>query len=100
MRSLILVTTGSFAMAGIATAQATLFDLSFMAGCWQGDADTSGPLVIEERYTPPSGNVMLGTTRYLKQGKAVQFEFTLLRDSDGVELLPYPGGHPSMMPFA
>ena len=72
----------------------TLEDLSFMAGCWEGTFANGG--IIEERYTPPAENVMLGTTRYLMGGRAVQFEFTAIRsDSVGIGLLPYPGGRPS-----
>lgn len=83
------------------TAQAppTLADLAFMSGCWEGGFGAGG--VIEERYTPPSENVMLGTTRYLRDGRAVQFELTTIRvDADGaVGLRPYPGGEPSPHTF-
>ena len=77
----------------------TLHDLAFMAGCWEGGFGGDG--IIEERYTPPSDNVMLGTTRYLRDGRAVQFELTTLRVAeDGtVELRPYPGGSASPHTF-
>lgn len=72
----------------------TLEDVAFMAGCWRGEFEGGG--VIEERYTPPEGGLMLGTTRFFRGGRAVQFEFALLRaDSSGVVLTPYPGGRRS-----
>ncbi len=70
-------------------------DLGFMAGCWEGrfTAGDGSSGVIEEHYTSPSENVMLGTTRYLLAGSAVQFELTsITRTEQGVVLLPYPGG--------
>lgn len=98
MRPLILITTASCVFSVGAAAQTSLHDLSFMTGCWQGPADGAG-MVIEERYTAPSDNVMLGTTRYLKDGGTVQFEFTLLRDEDGIAMFPYPGGRQSDIAF-
>jgi hypothetical protein len=72
--------------------------LAFMAGCWNGafSARDGATGTIEERYTSPSLNVMLGTTRYLLDGRAVQFELTTIRlEEAGIVLLPYPGGTPS-----
>lgn len=80
------------------TAQAppgpTLADLAFLAGCWRGELAGGGEL--EEFYTSPSDNLILGISRYLRGGRAVQFEFTRIAvDSTGIALLPYPGGRPS-----
>lgn len=92
------------ASAGLAPAPArgqdapALADLAFMAGCWEGEfrARDGRQGVIEEHYTAPSDNVMLGTTRYLLDGRATQFELTSIRLGDeGVVLLPYPGGRAS-----
>lgn len=42
----------------------TLHDLAFMTGHWNGAFQgRNGEGVIEEQYTSPSDNVMLGTTR-------------------------------------
>ena len=76
-------------------AQPAITDLAFMAGCWEGrfNARDGSQGVIEEHYTAPSENVMLGTTRYLLGDRAVQFELTTITLGDqGVVLLPYPGG--------
>jgi hypothetical protein len=78
-----------------AQASPSLSDLGFMSGCWEGPFGNGG--IIEERYTSPSDNVMLGTTRYLRGSRAVQFELTILRadEEGGVTLHPHPGGTPS-----
>jgi hypothetical protein len=76
---------------------ASLEDLAFMSGCWEGPFSSRGRSgVIEEHYTSPSANLILGTTRYLIDGRTVQFELTVIRaDSAGVHLTPYPGGRAS-----
>ena len=72
----------------------SLDELAFMAGCWRGPA--GGTTVIEEYYSTPSNNLMVGTTRYLRDGRTVMFEFTqITADSTGIFLLPYPRGRPS-----
>jgi len=69
-------------------------DLAFMAGCWQGSFDSRGRTgIIEESYTSPSANVILGTTRYLLEGRTVMFELTSILGADStVTLTPYPRG--------
>lgn len=88
----------SLSAPGERAAAQTLSDLAFMAGCWEGQA--GGGTVIEEHYTTPSSNLMLGTTRYLRDGATRQFEFTrITAGRDGVVLLPFPGGTASADPF-
>ncbi len=76
----------------VASHRATLADLAFMTGCWRG---ASGPgTTIEEYYTPPSDNLILGVSRYTKGGVVVDYEFSVIRaqgDSDLV-LTPHPKG--------
>lgn len=84
------------ALPASAAAQAapTLADLSFMSGCWRGDF--GGEAALEEFYTTPSANLMLGTSRYLRGRRAVQHEFSrITADTAGIVLLPFPGGRPS-----
>src|SRR5688572_5369243 len=69
-----------------------LADLGFMAGCWRGASGDGG--TIEEYYTPPTENLILGLSRYLRQGRVTSFEFTTIAargDSDLV-LTPRPSG--------
>lgn len=68
-----------------------LSGLAYMSGCWIGEAGEG--TIIEEHYTTPSENLMLGTTRYLSRGRTISFELTTIRrDSTGVSLTPYPNG--------
>jgi len=78
-----------------------LEDLRFMSGCWRGTFSSErGPGTIEEHYTDPASNLMLGTTRYIVGGEVTEFEFsTIRRDARGVWLTPYPGGVPSRDAF-
>ena len=54
--------------------------LKFMAGCWEGklDKDTS----VEEIWTNPADNLLLSTTRYLKDHHATGFEFSKIQATD------------------
>ncbi len=83
------------------SASPTLDDLAFMRGCWEGSFESRrGAGTIEEFYTSPSANIILGTTRYIRDGRTVQFEFSLiLADSSGILLRPYPGGRASADDF-
>lgn len=70
----------------------SLADLGFMSGCWRGAS--AGGAVIDEYYTPPSANMMLGVSRYTEAGRVTSYEFTTITavgDSDLV-LTPRPAG--------
>ncbi len=72
-----------------------LASVAFMAGCWRGTS-SDGRTVIDERWTPPEAGMMLGTTRYFRDGRAVDFEFSALRATpEGPALLPHPKGRAS-----
>lgn len=61
--------TGFAAEQGIA-------QLSWMAGCWKApDAEPGSG----EYWSPPAGGSMLGTSRTIRKGKLVEFEFMQLR---------------------
>lgn len=68
----------------------TLSDVAFLAGCWEG---RMGSLRMMEQWTEAEGGMMLGTTRFLRDGEVVDFEFGRLEQGDdGVMLWPYPRG--------
>ncbi len=68
----------------------TLDDVSFLSGCWAGQI---GSLHMREQWTEAAGGVMLSTTRYLRGGAVVDWEFgRIVEDADGVTLWPYPKG--------
>ena len=90
------------AVAPCASAQdpsaATLSDLAFMAGCWRGDF--ANDAALEEFYTRPSDNLILGLSRFMRGTRAVQHEFSrITADTSGITLLPFPGGKPSEHAF-
>ena len=69
-----------------------------MSGCWEGPLSRGG--VIEEFYSTPTENLMVGATRYVRDGQTVMFEFTqITTDDEGIILLPYPRGIASEHPF-
>ena len=74
--------------------RARLDAIAFMQGCWTGLAANGA--VIEERYTPPADNLIIGMTRYVKNGRVVDFEFTTLEYRDStIILVPRPKGQRS-----
>jgi uncharacterized protein DUF6265 len=84
--------TGALALQSSKAQRPTLKDLEFMAGCWRGASE--GGAVIDEYYTPPSDNMMLGLSRYTKGGRVTSYEFSTISaqgDSDLV-LTPRPEG--------
>ncbi len=87
----------SFALAAAEPANPTLEDLAFLRGCWEGRFESRrGPGTIEEYYTSPTSNVILGTTRFIFEGRTVDFEFSLIfADSTGIGLRPHPSGQAS-----
>ena len=49
--------------------------------------------MIEEYYTAPSANVMLGVTRYLRGDRVTAFEFTsIVRNDSAIVVTPRPEG--------
>jgi hypothetical protein len=69
----------------------SLETLRFMTGCWRGPAGRGA--ILEEYYTAPAENLMLGVSRYLRDGKVTDYEFTSIeqRESDLV-ITPHPKG--------
>lgn len=75
-----------------------LASVAFLAGCWRSPEGAG--TVLEERWSPPEGGVMLGTSRFVRDGRTVSFEFGLIRESEsGVVYLPHPGGTASTHGF-
>jgi hypothetical protein len=70
----------------------TLYDFAWLAGSWQL---TSGARCIEEHWTLPSNNLLVGTSRTLEGGRTVSFEFLRIEArADGIYYIPQPGGRP------
>jgi hypothetical protein len=90
---LALLAVCAAAAPAVAQAPRPLAALSFMAGCWRGDAGTDK--TIEENWTAADSDVMLATTRYLDDntGRTRAWELSrIVADSSGIALLPAPNG--------
>jgi hypothetical protein len=73
MKSIVLLVV-LFMAAASGHAQATLADLSVMAGCWEL-RDDSKNLLISEQWMSPAGTSILGMGRTVKGGKTTDWEF-------------------------
>jgi len=73
-------------------ARATIADVAWLAGDWQGG---SGAVTVEERWTAPAGGAMLAVSRTIKGGRMVAFEFLRLIERDGgLVYIAQPNGRP------
>ena len=83
------------------TTPTELQPVAFLSGCWLGLSD-NGVTVIEERWSPPSENFMIGTTRFMQDGRTTSFEFGHMHaeEGGGVVYTPYPSGNRSEHTFA
>ena len=70
--------------------KATLDDLSWLSGCWEG---RQGTAILEEIWSKPAGGSMLGLGRTVKENRTVSFEFMQFREENGsLVFLPQPQG--------
>lgn len=78
-------------------AQQSMEDLAPLVGCWEGG---TGTVDMREQWSDADGGTMLGTTRYLRDGALVGFEFARIVQTDtAIVLWPYPGGERSPRGF-
>ncbi len=77
-------------LGGRAPVAATIDTLAWLAGDWSGTRRTSS---IEERWSPPAGGALLATSRTVKGGKMVAFEFLRIVERDATLVyVAQPGG--------
>src|SRR4051812_1673146 len=70
----------------------TLRDLAWLAGDWQL---TSAAACVEEQWTQPSSNMLLGMSRTVEEGRTTAFEFVRIEArADGIYYVAQPGGRP------
>jgi len=70
----------------------TLQDLAWLAGSWQL---AKGARCVEEHWTRPSTNMLVGTSRTVEGGRTVAFEFLRIEArADGIYYVAQPGGRP------
>lgn len=73
-------------------ARATISDVAWLAGEWQGGG---GPMTVEERWTVPAGGAMLAVSRTIKGDRMVAFEFLRIVERDrGLVYIAQPNGRP------
>lgn len=90
--SVLLVSLAALAAAGPARGH-SLSDLAFMAGCWRGEVGPGS--TMEERYSPPAGGMMLGTSQVVKDGATDFYEFIKIEQrGEDVFMTPLPSGQP------
>jgi hypothetical protein len=90
--SVLLVSLAALAAAGPAWGH-SISDLAFMAGCWRGEAGPGG--TMEERYSPPAGGMMLGTSQVVENGATRFYEFIRIEQvGEDVLMTPLPSGEP------
>lgn len=70
----------------------TLHDIAWLAGDWQ---TTDGKRCIEEHWTAPASDTMIGMGRTREGERTVSFEFLRIEArADGVYYVAQPGGRP------
>jgi hypothetical protein len=74
-----------------------LDDLAWMAGSWSG---TVQGIQMEEHWTAPKGNSMIGVHRDIGKGRTLSFEFLRIEQHAGqIVYLSMPGGRSPATPF-
>jgi hypothetical protein len=69
----------------------SLSAISFMTGCWTGPSPNGA--TIEEHYSAATENMMIGMTRYVRNGRVVDFEFTTVERTESTFVMtPRPKG--------
>ena len=76
-------------------------DLDWLAGHWEHES-ADGSSRNEELWLAPAGGMMLGVNRTIEDGRAVFFEFLMIREVNGrTAYLAMPGGQtpPTVFPL-
>ena len=60
--------------------KASLDDLFWLSGCWEGRAGNAN---LDEIWSKPAGGSMLGLGRTVKENRTVSFEFMQFREENG-----------------
>ena len=87
----LVVALDAFVMGDGAAAEPAIAKLAWLAGCWESKSAEPGS---GEQWMPPAGGTMLGTSRTVKDGETVEFEFMELRQlPDGkLAFIAHPSG--------
>jgi hypothetical protein len=95
MRSLKLLTVGTlaaWAAGASSTPDPAMAELSWMSGQW---CSSEGGEQVEEHWLAPRGDLMLGLSRTVKDGRTTSFEFLRIESREGgISYVAQPGGVP------
>ena len=92
----VLVLTSAAAAAQ--EAKPTVNDLAWLAGSWVGE--TKSGMRMEEHWTAPNGNTMIGIHRDVGKGRTMLFEFLRIAvQNDQIVYLSMPNGRSPATPF-
>ena len=76
----------------------SLDGLAWLAGAWSG---TSRGVEMEEQWTAPKGNSMIGLHRDVGKGRTLSFEFLRIeQQGDAIVYWSMPNGRSPATPFA
>jgi hypothetical protein len=79
------------------TTKPEIGDLAWMAGSWTGE---SRGIEMEEHWTAPKGNSMVGIHRDVAKGRTMLFEFLRIeQQGDQIVYLSMPNGRSPATPF-
>jgi len=67
--------------------------LTWLQGCWRIDA---GNRIVEEQWSAPRGGTLLGSSRTVRDGKTIEHEFVIVRETADARLAyeVSPSGRP------
>jgi hypothetical protein len=92
-----LVVLALMALPADARQKPTLDALAWMAGSWSG---TARGIEMEEQWTLPKGNSMIGLHRDVGKGRTLGFEFLRIeQQGDAIVYLSMPNGRSPATPF-
>lgn len=93
----LFIAATAMASANDQAANPSIADLSWMAGSWVGE---SGGIQMEEHWTAPKGNSMVGLHRDVGKGRTLLFEFLRIeQQGDQIVYLSMPNGRSPATPF-
>lgn len=90
---LALSAAGAFGAGPAVPARITIDALAWLTGTWSFERNGR---VVTERWTPPAGGVMLGTSHTVAKEKTVEYEFVIIRPDENGDLcyVASPSGQP------
>lgn len=95
---IVLAVMGSLVGRVDQAAKPTINDLAWMAGSWSGTS--RGGIEMEEHWTAPKGNSMIGVHRDVGKGRTMLFEFLRIeQQGDQIVYLSMPQGRSPATPF-